>query len=118
MASTFQPTTAPDAVRGLPQVFDPTAAEGVEAVGLILHRGAAPHREQRFDDLPLGGFLPAALIVHGVEDLVHHARDLALRNHEVAAAERPAPVRSVRAKHAENALGQRAIGPHAIHGDD
>ncbi len=35
MASTFQPTTAVAAVQGLPQVFDPSAAEGVEAIVLF-----------------------------------------------------------------------------------
>ena len=42
MASTFQPTTAPDAVRGLPQVFDSRAAEGVEAVVLFDLSGREP----------------------------------------------------------------------------
>jgi putative sterol carrier protein len=42
MASTFQPTTAPDAVQGLPQVFDPSAAEGVEAVVLFDLSGREP----------------------------------------------------------------------------
>ena len=42
MASTFQPMTAPDAVRGLPQVFDPAAAEGVEAVVLFDLSGREP----------------------------------------------------------------------------
>ena len=42
MPSTFQPTTAPDAVRGLPQVFDPSAAEGVDAVVLFDLSGREP----------------------------------------------------------------------------
>src|SRR5688572_22431638 len=42
MASTFQPTTAPDAVQGLPQVFDPSAADGVEAVVLFDLSGREP----------------------------------------------------------------------------
>ena len=35
MLATFQPTTASAAVDGLPQIFDPTAATGVEAVILF-----------------------------------------------------------------------------------
>ena len=42
MASTFQPTTASAAVQGLPQVFDPDAAEGVEAVVLFDLTGREP----------------------------------------------------------------------------
>ena len=42
MANTFKPTTAPDAVQGLPQVFDPSAAEGVEAVVLFDISGREP----------------------------------------------------------------------------
>ncbi len=42
MTSTFQPTTASDAVRGLPQVFDPAAAEGVDAVILFDLSGREP----------------------------------------------------------------------------
>jgi putative sterol carrier protein len=42
MASTFQPTTASAAVQGLPQVFDPAAAEGVEAVVLFDLSGREP----------------------------------------------------------------------------
>jgi putative sterol carrier protein len=40
--STFQPTTAADAVRGLPQVFDAGAAEGVDAVVLFDLSGREP----------------------------------------------------------------------------
>src|SRR5262249_61242540 len=42
MVSTFQPTTAEAAVQGLPQVFDPSAAEGVEAVLLFDLGGREP----------------------------------------------------------------------------
>jgi putative sterol carrier protein len=42
MASTFQPTTASAAVQGLPQVFDPNAAEGVEAIVLFDLSGREP----------------------------------------------------------------------------
>ena len=42
MATTFQPTTASAAVEGLPQVFDPTAAAGVEAVILFDLSGREP----------------------------------------------------------------------------
>ena len=42
MASTFQPTTASAAVQGLPQVFDPAAAEGVEAIVLFDLSGREP----------------------------------------------------------------------------
>jgi putative sterol carrier protein len=42
MASTFQPTTASAAVQGLPQIFDPSAAEGVEAVVLFDLSGREP----------------------------------------------------------------------------
>ena len=42
MATTFQPTTARDAVQGLPQVFDPSASEGVEAVVLFDLSGREP----------------------------------------------------------------------------
>ena len=42
MATTFQPTTARAAVQGLPQVFDPSAAEGVEAVVLFDLSGREP----------------------------------------------------------------------------
>jgi putative sterol carrier protein len=42
MAITFQPTTASAAVQGLPQVFDPAAAEGVEAVVLFDLTGREP----------------------------------------------------------------------------
>jgi len=46
--------------------------------------------------LAFGGFaVHVGELVDGVEDLVDHARDLALRDHEVAAAERAAPVRRV-----------------------
>lgn len=42
MATTFQPTTASAAVEGLTQVFDPAAAEGVEAVVLFDLTGREP----------------------------------------------------------------------------
>jgi len=42
MATTFQPTTATAAVEGLPQVFDPSAAIGVEAVVLFDLSGREP----------------------------------------------------------------------------
>ncbi|HYV57378.1 MAG TPA: SCP2 sterol-binding domain-containing protein [Candidatus Nitrosopolaris sp.] len=42
MATTFQPTTASAAVEGLPQVFDPAAATGVEAVILFDLSGREP----------------------------------------------------------------------------
>ena len=42
MVATFQPTTASAAVEGLPQVFDPTAAAGVEAVILFDLSGREP----------------------------------------------------------------------------
>jgi putative sterol carrier protein len=42
MTSTFQPTTASAAVQGLPQVFDPAAAEGVEAIVLFDLTGREP----------------------------------------------------------------------------
>jgi putative sterol carrier protein len=42
MASTFQPTTASAAVQGLPQVFDPAAADGVEAIVLFDLSGREP----------------------------------------------------------------------------
>ena len=42
MPSTFQPTTASAAVDGLPQVFDPEAAAGVEAVVLFDLAGRDP----------------------------------------------------------------------------
>ena len=42
MATTFQPTTAEAAVAGLPQVFDPAAAAGVEAVLLFDLTGREP----------------------------------------------------------------------------
>jgi putative sterol carrier protein len=42
MTTTFQPTTAAAAVEGLPQVFDPTAAQGVEAVVLFDLSGREP----------------------------------------------------------------------------
>lgn len=42
MPSTFQPTTASAAVDGLPQVFDPEAADGVEAVVLFDLSGREP----------------------------------------------------------------------------
>ena len=42
MVATFQPTTASAAVEGLPQVFDPTAATGVEAVILFDLSGREP----------------------------------------------------------------------------
>ncbi len=42
MAATFQPTTASAAVEGLPQVFNPAAAEGVEAVVLFALSGREP----------------------------------------------------------------------------
>ena len=42
MVSTFQPTTAEAAVQGLPQVFDASAAEGVEAVVLFDLSGREP----------------------------------------------------------------------------
>jgi putative sterol carrier protein len=42
MASTFQPTTAEAAVQGLPQVFDPSAAAGVDTVILFDLSGREP----------------------------------------------------------------------------
>ena len=42
MTSTFQPTTASAAVHGLQQVFDPNAADGVEAVVLFDLAGREP----------------------------------------------------------------------------
>ena len=42
MTSTFQPTTASAAVQGLPQIFDPTVADGVEAAVLIDLQGREP----------------------------------------------------------------------------
>jgi putative sterol carrier protein len=42
MVTTFQPTTASAAVEGLPQVFDPAAAAGVEAVILFDLTGREP----------------------------------------------------------------------------
>src|ERR1700745_3972897 len=42
MVTTFQPTTASAAVEGLPQVFDPEAAAGVEAVILFDLTGREP----------------------------------------------------------------------------
>ncbi len=42
MVTTFQPTTASAAVEGLPQVFDPGAAAGVEAVVLFDLFGREP----------------------------------------------------------------------------
>ena len=42
MVTTFQPTTASAAVEGLPQVFDSTAAAGVEAVVLFDLSGREP----------------------------------------------------------------------------
>jgi putative sterol carrier protein len=42
MVATFQPTTASAAVEGLPQVFDPTAAAGVEAIVLFDLSGREP----------------------------------------------------------------------------
>ena len=42
MASTFQPTTASAAVEGLPQVFDPAGADGVEVVILFDLSGREP----------------------------------------------------------------------------
>ena len=42
MATTFQPTTASAAVEGLSQVFDPAAAQGVEAVILFDLSGREP----------------------------------------------------------------------------
>src|SRR5437867_7230427 len=42
MVTTFQPTTASAAVEGLPQVFDPAAAAGIEAVILFDLSGREP----------------------------------------------------------------------------
>lgn len=42
MSATFQPTTAEAAVEGLPQVFDPTAADGVDSVILFDLSGREP----------------------------------------------------------------------------
>src|SRR5205085_12564584 len=42
MTTTFQPTTASAAVEGLPQVFDPSAAAGVDAVILFDLSGREP----------------------------------------------------------------------------
>ena len=42
MVSTFQPMTASAAVEGLPQVFDPAEAAGVEAVVLFDLSGREP----------------------------------------------------------------------------
>src|SRR5262249_1168921 len=72
------------------------ALEDTEAaaqqVHLILHRRAAARRHEHVEELLLTGLLVCRLVSQRVEDLVDHAGNLTLRDHEVAAAERPGPV--------------------------
>jgi hypothetical protein len=63
----------------------------------------------------LAGLLVGRLVSQRVEDLVDHAGNLALRDHEVAAAERAGPVRRVGSQDVEDAFGHRAIPAHAVH---
>ena len=59
-----------------------------QQLGLVLHRRAPSRRHQHVEELAIAGFLPARrVVVQRIEDLVDHARDLALRNHEVASSE-------------------------------
>src|SRR5438552_2678768 len=85
-----------------------------QEVGLVLDRGAAARRHQHVEQLAVARLLArGGVLVQRVQDLVDDARDLALRDHQIAAAERAAPVRRVGAEDVQDALGDAAIAPHA-----
>jgi hypothetical protein len=52
--------------------------------------------------------------MNGADDFSNQARNLGLRDHQVSATERAAPIRSIWTKHAEQALGDRFVGGHAV----
>src|SRR5437867_1902527 len=101
-----------------PAAAKPTSAQQdeevpAEEVRLVLDGGAAARRHQDVEQLPVARLLSAGgLVAHRVEDLVDHARDLALRDDEVAPPQRAAPVGGVGAKHVEDAFGDGAIAVH------
>src|SRR6266403_2298648 len=85
-----------------------------QEVGLVLDRGAAARCHQHVEQLAVARLLArGGVLVQRVQYLVDDARDLALRDHQVAAAEGAAPVRCVGAEDVEDALGDAAIAPHA-----
>src|SRR3989442_8011795 len=85
-----------------------------QEIGLVLDRGAPACRHQRVEQLAVARLLArGGVLVQRVEYLVNDARDLALRDDQVAAAEGPAPVRGVGAEDVQDALGDAAIAPHA-----
>src|SRR5688500_18219099 len=76
-----------------------------ERAQLILHRGPPPRLHQHLENLAFGGFTPhVGELVYGVEDLVDHARDLALRDYEIATTEGAAPVRGIGPQDVEDLL--------------
>src|SRR5262245_10613249 len=84
-----------------------------QEVRLVLHRGAAAGRHEHVEEFLVPRFLVARrVLAERVEDLVDDARDLALRDDEVAATERAAPVGGVRTEHVQDALRDAAIVSH------
>src|SRR5438093_3857858 len=87
-----------------------------EQVGLVLDGLAAPARLEHVEQLAVARFLARCdVVVEGVEELVDDARDLALRNHQVAATERAVPVGSVWSEHVQDAFRDAAIAPRPDH---
>ncbi|TMB01868.1 MAG: SCP2 sterol-binding domain-containing protein [Deltaproteobacteria bacterium] len=88
-----------------------------EEIGLVLDGLAAPPGLEHLEELAVAGFLAHRhVIVKGVQELVDDARDLALRNHQVAAAERPVPVGGVRPQNVQDTFGDAAIVTRPDHG--
>src|SRR5213596_2651760 len=85
-----------------------------QEIGLVLDRGAPACRHEHVEQLAVARLLArGGVLVQRVQYLVDHARDLALRDDQIAAAEGAAPVRRVWAEHVEDALGNAAIAAHA-----
>src|SRR5713101_218629 len=62
-------------------------------IGLVLDRLAAPAGHEHVEELAVADFLAhRRVVVEGVQQFMDDARDLALRDHQVAAAEGPVPV--------------------------
>src|SRR5262245_11877514 len=71
------------------------AREDAEALadggGLLLDRLKAARLHERIEDFALVRFLLARRALQGVENLAHELRNLALRNHQIAACDRARP---------------------------
>src|SRR5437867_12307673 len=88
-----------------------------EEIGLVLDGLAASAGLEDVEQLAVAGFLARRhVVMKGVQELVDDARDLALRNHQVAAAERPVPVGGVRPQNVQDTFGDAAIVTRPDHG--